>query len=85
MKVAYVLRPGQGPLKLLGPGALYRCLEKSIPLPATEPEAPTMRTEGVKTAVRRMRDLKSSLNIFELLVSLKEFPETSQWLEDGAL
>jgi hypothetical protein len=43
-----------------------------------------MRTEGVKAAARRMRDLKSSLNIFELLVSLKGILETLQWLEDGA-
>jgi hypothetical protein len=58
---AYVLRPGQGPLKSLGPGALYGCWEKSTsPLAVA---ASTIRTEGVKKAARRMRDLKLGLII----------------------
>ena len=63
-KDTYVLRPGQGPLKSLGSCALYGCLEKSTP-PLAGPKASAMRTEGVKAAARRMKDLKSSLNILD--------------------
>ena len=63
-KDTYVLRPGQGPLKSLGPGALYGCLEKSTP-PLAGPKASAMRKEGARAAASRMKDLNSSLNILD--------------------